>query len=387
MTTRFTLTALPIFWRESTSYSEHGGIPGAMDLSIGIAKDWGGVQVVLTEQLKSTLTAIYLEEENIGYLQDDNPLSEIYGPEFVDFISTAVPAGTHVCEIGSGGCYTLRKLRAAGYKVSGIDPSPLAAEAGRKYNIPIISDFFPPQEHRDLGSFGAYIHYDVLEHIDEPLNFLQKIYALLPAGGRSVFVVPDCTEHIANQDIAMCMHQHLNYFTVNSLWSLAEKAGFQVEVLRQSQSTGTIFCSLAKTSGSSFQSRETEDPLVVVEIESRRFFDGVHRTFRAKVNEIERMVKESERGIAFYPPLRAIPYITGLIHKYRNRLFFVDDNSKVHGKFICNTDIPILSRQQAIEAGVRSFIVCSRPFKEAMTNKLTGSHAGPELKISYLEDF
>ena len=47
MTGDFTVKSLPIFWRESTSFSDYDGIPSVMDLSIRVADDWGAARTDL----------------------------------------------------------------------------------------------------------------------------------------------------------------------------------------------------------------------------------------------------------------------------------------------------------------------------------------------------
>ena len=71
-------------------------------------------------------------------------------------------------------------------------------------------------------------HSDVLEHIDTPINFLKEQYEGLNNEGILIISVPDCTESIKIGDVSMALHQHINYFTINSLKNIVERAGFEV---------------------------------------------------------------------------------------------------------------------------------------------------------------
>src|SRR5210317_1140420 len=131
MKKNFLIKEVPIFWRETIEPIPFRGIPSNMDLKLIGPEDWGGISLFLTEELTKTLKKIYLEEQNIGYLQDDNPLANIYAPEYINFIKKHVPLQSQISEIGAGGCYSLRILKDLGYDVSAIDPSPVAATAGK----------------------------------------------------------------------------------------------------------------------------------------------------------------------------------------------------------------------------------------------------------------
>lgn len=385
MNSAFTIPSMPIFWRESKVMSNHSSIPDTMDLSISIAEEWGGVVAVVTRELGATLNLIYLEEENIGYLQDDNPLAEVYGPEFVNFVAAMLPDKSEVCEIGAGGCYTLRKLRDIGHEVSGIDPSPIAAAAGHKYGINIIPEFFPIAGSHSGQSCDAFIHYDVMEHMEDPLSFLKHIYASLKVGGRTAFVVPDCTEHIRNQDISMCIHQHLNYFTLSSLAALALIAGFEIEFLEKSSTTGTILCSLIKSDEVLSSKADSVKAITDSKEETINFYSGLERRYADTVNLLRGMIRNSARGVAFYAPLRAVPFIAPLLKEFHNEIIFVDDNEKVQGTYICNINIPIRSRRSALEAGVKDFVICSRPFREKMVENLAQESNLGQLNINFLQ--
>ena len=73
-------------------------------------------------------------------------------------------------EIGCGGGYVLQRLRERGFSVRGIDPSPVAVAKGREHGIEIVGAFYP---HEGMeASCDVIIHYDVLEHVYDPLTFL-----------------------------------------------------------------------------------------------------------------------------------------------------------------------------------------------------------------------
>lgn len=388
MKNEFQIDKMPIFWREVSEITHIDGIPSVMDLKITGPRDWGGLSISITQDLIDTLDKIYREDENIGYLQDDNPLADIYAPEYINFIERHIPAGLHICEIGAGGCYSLMKLKSIGYKVSAIDPSPITLNIGKKHGINVIPEFFPSTNDKVLKDVDACIHYDVLEHIEHPRDFLNSIYDYLPFGGKTVFVVPDSTSHIENIDLSMCMHQHLNYFSDISLENLVTDIGFKMIELHRSDKTGTIYCCAEKIPLTGEYS--SINPLLKknVEIQTKLFFDNVDLFYDKTVNGIKELFKKNGgQKLAFYPPLRAIPYLAPLIEDYSENIVFVDDNTKVHGRYICDLEFPIMSRTEAFNSGAVSFLVCSKPFRETMTSNLKSMKNSESIEINYLDDF
>src|SRR5881392_2613439 len=125
-------------------------------------------------------------------------------------------------EIGCGGCLMLAALGARGIDVAGIDPSPVAAEAGRRKGVPVIESFFPPA--LNLEPVDLVLHSDVLEHVEDPVAFLRSHHTFLTAQGCVAVAVPDSTESVALVDLSMLMHQHVNYFTQGSLRRVVENA-------------------------------------------------------------------------------------------------------------------------------------------------------------------
>ena len=215
----------------------------------------------------------------------------------------------------------------------------------------------------------VFIHYDVLEHIPDPLHFLKTLYEFLPDGGRTIFVVPDSTEYIKNGDVGMCIHQHVNYFSVSSLTALVEMCGYVVDKLASSDTTGTILCVAKKPIENIFQSHSQLPELV--EKETSEYFNKVRQNYFNVTKNIKKiLLDENITKVGFYPPLRAIPYLSPLLEKHLDKIVFVDDNIKVNNKFICDIPIPIKTSEEAVNLGVDTFIICSKPFRKNIEKKL-----------------
>ena len=82
----------------------------------------------------------------------------------------------------------------------------------------------------------------MLEHVVNPVEFLQNHINDLNSGGLIAFAVPDCSSYIKCGDISMILHEHLNYFDNDSLRNVVECAGFEVLNIQKANHGGVLFC-------------------------------------------------------------------------------------------------------------------------------------------------
>ena len=137
---------------------------------------------------------------------------------------------------------------------------------------------------------------------------MEDIYRDLSADGIVIFSVPDCTTAIENGDISMLIHEHLNYFSVDSLMFLVRQAGFSNVNVVQGDHGGTLLCSAMKGKQKSGVVLELAGEL----LKFQRFKEK-HKVLAAKLQTT--LLENCGKTIGFYVPLRAIPYTLPLIYK------------------------------------------------------------------------
>lgn len=119
-----------------------------------------------------------IDQSSRKYAQE---LFKIYGPR--------LKKGA-ILEIGPGDGWNLRVLRDAGWKVEGVESSRANCEFIRNtHGITVINDRF--ENSRLLTGFENVLLSHVIEHIEQPKGFLDKIIDALPAGGILVVVTPN----------------------------------------------------------------------------------------------------------------------------------------------------------------------------------------------------
>ena len=143
--TTMKLGEMPFYWRIKKSQKEiHDFLPSRMSYSFEFLPDLDLIQHKPTKLLLQNLEKMYLENSNIGFLQDGHNLAKGYGEDFYKFIRKNLNLFSvkNILEIGCGACFLLEKLSTDGFKVEGIDPSPIAIRAGKKKIFMLYLSFF-----------------------------------------------------------------------------------------------------------------------------------------------------------------------------------------------------------------------------------------------------
>jgi SAM-dependent methyltransferase len=156
--------------------------------------------------------------------------------DHVNFVRRAIQASGEsegfIVDVGCGGGLFLRMMAERSFRVTGLDFSLDAASiAWRENSVPVVcgtlshAPFFP-------GSCIAVTMFHVLEHLYEPLTYLESARTLLRPGGRLIVQVPNAAswqfllfgEHWSGIDAP----RHLLNFRPEDLDVLLDRCGFEV---------------------------------------------------------------------------------------------------------------------------------------------------------------
>jgi 2-polyprenyl-3-methyl-5-hydroxy-6-metoxy-1,4-benzoquinol methylase len=113
---------------------------------------------------------------------------EIYLKEFDDNFNIK---NKKLLDIGCGVGYFLYLAKEKGANVLGADISKWAAKYAKdKFNVDVISGDFLTMDLEDY-SFDIVTMWQTIEHLPNPLDFINKIYKILKPGGFFMFATPD----------------------------------------------------------------------------------------------------------------------------------------------------------------------------------------------------
>ena len=353
---------LPLYWRLKEKGSTNI-VPDYMPFEYDFDES---LQLIIQKRNSETLEyleEIYKAESNIGYLQDANEIAKPYGIDFMDFIERALkeygPNTNNILEVGCGGCTILSQLKYKGFEVIGVDPSPIAKRDGEKKGIRIINEFFPSPLFID--EVDLIFHCDVLEHVAEPVKFLNNQKKQLSKNGLIIISLPDCNEGIEKGEISMTMHQHLNYFDREGLKNTVEAAGLKVLTIEVAKYGGSLYCCainlpddiyLKKTGTSKFE----------------KFNKIINQNIEKVINEIKPALNDPSKTVGFYVPLRTLPYLS-LLKKYDGFRFF-DDTHHWYNKSFDGVDVYIENFTDLKTKPVTDLYIMSLTFGDVIKKKV-----------------
>lgn len=175
------------------------------------------------------LTKIKRENYNMGN-RIDNWLRGIkHGCEYW------VSPKSKVLDIGSGLGFSLLRLESIGCETYGLDPDKNAQKIAKKFNLKFHLGFiddnpFPNEK------FDFVIASQVLEHTNNPINFLKLCKNRLRKDGKIILSFPNTDslgERVFKENwLHWHIPYHLNHFNRKSLNDLAEKAGLEIDKIK-----------------------------------------------------------------------------------------------------------------------------------------------------------
>ena len=144
--------------------------------------------------------------------------------QLLEWIGKGYFGDKKVIEIGSGSGHLARNIAQQTKSVTIVEPN----KSLNKYllpeeNINLISENY--KYDHSMGLFDLVICRQVIEHIQNPINFLNEIKKCLKPDGFAYLEVPSA-EYIYTNNMIWDFHlQHIHYFTFNSFLNAAEQTG------------------------------------------------------------------------------------------------------------------------------------------------------------------
>lgn len=135
--------------------------------------------------------------------------------------------GKKVLDVGCGTGAMLSELKAAGFKVFGLDGSPEALKFCRKRGLKDLkrTDFEKRLPYTD-GSFDTVLCLDVLEHIEHDSGLLAEMRRVLGQNGKLILTVPAYQRLWTYWDE---MVKHKRRYELAHLRKLVKSLGFEIE--------------------------------------------------------------------------------------------------------------------------------------------------------------
>lgn len=146
---------------------------------------------------------------------------------------------SHVLEIGTGTGALTAEMAKLGCTVTSLEQDPHLAEIARRYCDEMIVDDIETMDLSSLGRYDAVVFGDVIRHIRNRREILERVSGLLKPGGKVLLALPN----ISNLWVRLFLllfgrHDHnrvgliddieLRFFTLKTIKQLASESGFNI---------------------------------------------------------------------------------------------------------------------------------------------------------------
>lgn len=169
---------------------------------------------------------------------NNNPFKDEILDKMIAVIEKYKPSPGKVLDVGSFAGIFIRKIAKRNYKSSGIEVNPTMADYTKNIlNLDVQKGTFL-STHVEKESFDVVTMIDVLEHLVDPRQIIQKVQGVLKPGGLFVIKVPNLWPQYYKQKIANLIgisdqgifenFGHINHFSPKSLRYTLESLGMDV---------------------------------------------------------------------------------------------------------------------------------------------------------------
>jgi SAM-dependent methyltransferase len=341
------LRALPFHIGATVQPFNPEGLPASFPFEVVFDDRLGSLRQPVTSELEEMLNRAYQVGHRMGTPLADDSFGQPYVVDFLSFIAQAGLRPGAALEIGAGVGYLSRCLLDLGWQMTSVEPGKGYEPWQRRYGIEVVREFFPSP--RTQGPFDMICSYGVLEHIADPLAFLQDVKRHLRPGGWVFLAVPDCTAEIHEGDPAILFHEHWSYFDAGSLARLLAAAGLRARVVRSGY--GRCLYVMARADAAPAGPCEPGLPLDTVESYPERC---ARRTVRLR----EQLAVIAEAGsLGVYCAARGLAVLDP---EWKMRFF--DDDPAQQGKYLPPFSSVIEGRSELLARPVDAVAILSTTF-------------------------
>ena len=169
-----------------------------------------------------------------AYLKQTRTDDERRFKQFGEFITNK-----NILDFGCGGAGFLMWAKELAANCYGVEPNKIFQEHYKKIGIEVFSNIDSIDE-----KFDVIFMFHVLEHIEDPIDLLQKLKKLLNVNGRLIVEVPSSDDALltlyGNDGFSHFTYwsPHLFLYNQRTLADLMKKSGFETEYISQFQRYG-----------------------------------------------------------------------------------------------------------------------------------------------------
>ncbi len=268
-------------------------------------------------------------------------------------------SGDVVLDIGANDGTLLKTYSQEGLKKVGCEPADNLIELLREETEFSIHDFWNADSYNQLAKNHGFGKAKVITAIgmfydmEDPNQFVADITKVLAEDGVFVAQLMCLRPMLEKNDLGNICHEHLEYYSLESLKYLFEKNGLEMFKLEENSVNGgsyRIFCRHLKDGGIPFEESYTR-------ADYQAFFDRIEKNKKKCVDFIKEEVSSGKSVYVYGASTKGntILQYYGLDHNWIKAA--AERSPEKWGKFTVGTQIPIVSEEEARAARPDYFLV------------------------------
>ena len=276
---------------------------------------------------------------------------------YKDIIKFLKKKQINVYEIGSNDGFLLSNFKKFGHKVMGIDASKFMTSLANKNKIFTLQKIFNFKNSKEIlkkyGRCDLIIANNVLNHSNDPMDFIKGVHNILSDKGTFVFELPYWLKTVNTQKFDQIYHEHITYFTVLMAFHVLKKNNFQIKKITQNNYHGG---SIRVFSQKSLQPKLNDKISRYIKLEKEKGLFKI-KTYKKIFKFIKKKKKEVVDQIKYYKSKKYVIVGIGaaakantLINTFNlnyNHINFITESSKYKiGKFTPKSRIPIYNDEK-----------------------------------------
>ena len=343
------------------------GIPNTMNFKLKINHAYGILEQDVGKRVQNLLSTGYRHGVPMGTPSDSSELGDPYVKDFLSYISSKTLRKGKILEIGAGNGYLSKQLKLLGWETTSLEPGSGYSKNWDEHNLHVIKDFYPSTQ--VTGLFQAIVFYTVLEHISKIEDFLRTVQDQLEENGQIFIAVPNCALEIQEVDPSMLIHEHVFYFTKDSLQKMLNENGLDCEISESKYGRSLFATATIQKAKNKSKSNYSLNAV-------NQYLKNIEKNLEISQEKIR--ILDNQGTIGIFCPSRLINILPTDIN-----YFFFDDATMLHDKFFPPFSSIIQSRAAIQKLDIDSLIIGSRTFFSSIKGKLPDK---PNMKVFGLDD-
>lgn len=331
-------------------------------------------------QLRDTLDSADLYRNYLYVTPDSTMLSAHYAFLHDYFVSNGLLGPeSSVVEIGSNAGHFLKVMQGTAKRVLGVDPASRIAAMANELGVPTIPDFFNLEIAERIvaeqGKADLVVARHCLAHNESPHEMMDGARVLLADDGRLVIENAYILNTLENGEFDQVYHEHMFYFSIRSMRALLRRHNMHLVHLMMSLVHGG---SIIFVAGLGEGGRASED-MRMYEARERLFLNAkAFDRFAQRARQIRTQLREL---IGELNSQSRIIYTYGATAKGNTLLNFagftqeqipycVDSTSMKQGLFLPQSNIRVISEEEAAGAPPDYFLLTAWNYQEEIIGKV-----------------